>query len=109
MGAVLPLDLAGIDEPKIGLVYQRAGLKRVPGPFTHHVYVREAVQLVVDQRDKLAQGRLISAAPILKQESHFLRGVSRHDIPLLIELPFPIWPRLYTRSSGGNSYLKASV
>ncbi len=90
MGAVLPLDPAGIDEPKIGLVYQRAGLKRVSGPFAHHVYVREAVQLVVDQRDKLAQGCLVSAAPILKQLSHFLRSGSRHDIPLMIEPPFPI-------------------
>ena len=72
---------ACIDEPKVGLVDQRARLQSVFGALAHHADVRQPVQFVVDQGNDLVQGGLIAAAPDLKQQRHFPWGSSGHGVP----------------------------
>jgi hypothetical protein len=79
VSAVLPWDSGCIDELKVGLVDQRAGLQNVAGFFSQHVEVRQAVQLTVDKRDEFIKGRPFTAAPGMKQLSDFLRGLSCHS------------------------------
>ena len=63
MRPVLPLDVFDVDEPQVGLVDERRGLKRVAGPLVAHVPSRNPAQLVVDERDELIEGGLLSASP----------------------------------------------
>ena len=73
--AVLPLDPVYIDEPDIGFVDKRRGLKRVTGPFVPHVPSRENAQLSIDERHEPFKGRFVALAP--RHESKQLQ-ISNH-------------------------------
>ena len=55
-------------QPQIGLVHQRRGLERVPGPLAAQTARREPAQLVVDQREDLVEHLGAAGAPLLEQE-----------------------------------------
>ena len=63
----LPSDTARIDEPHVGFVDERGGLKRVAGPFTPHVPMREATELVMDQGYQPVERGLVAAVPRQQQ------------------------------------------
>ena len=64
--AVLPVDLALVDEFQIGLVDQSRGLQCAIAPFTGHVARGDHVQLVVHQRHQAIEGIAVAALPVLK-------------------------------------------
>ena len=51
VGAVLPVDLPGIQQAQVGFVDRRRGLQRAPWAFTVHVPARQAGQFHVDERN----------------------------------------------------------
>ena len=63
VSAVLPFQFTDRRQPKIGLVDQRRGLKRVPGALLPHLVVGQAPQLIVDNGCQPIQGSVIALPP----------------------------------------------
>lgn len=63
LGSALPFDVFPPHHPKVSLMYQRGGLKRVAGPFQRKSRAGDGSQLAVDQGKQLARGLRISPAP----------------------------------------------
>jgi len=77
MCAILPRDGFRVDQPEIGLVDERRGLKAVVDPLAPDVALRDAMQLLVNQRDEALQRILVSLSPF-EQQAGDLGGVSRN-------------------------------
>ena len=75
MSTALPLDALDLDQPEVGLVDQRGGLKRVIGPLAAHVTGGQATELLMDERKQLIQGRFVTPAPSLQQR-RWVAGVT---------------------------------
>ena len=73
MGAVLPINLTGIDQSKISLIDEGTGLQDVAGSLPGHVVVSQLVQLIVDEGDELLEGFGVPAAPGPKQLGNVMR------------------------------------
>src|SRR5207253_11147176 len=79
MCAVLPVDLADIDQTDVRLVDERGRLQRMSGSFVSHVPPGDAAQLVMDERNQLLQCGLIAVAPVDQQPGDLVRGAGRVD------------------------------
>ena len=53
---ILPLHALDFDEPEVGLVHERRGLNSLAGALVPHGALRDALQLFVNERNKLVQG-----------------------------------------------------
>ena len=65
--AALPVHVLLPDQPQEGLVHQGGRLERMAAPLAIDVAVRQAMERVVDERQELAERRLIAVPPLLKQ------------------------------------------
>lgn len=75
--AILPRYVLGIDEPEIGLVHERGGLKTMPGPLAGHAAPRDLMEFLMDERDQPREGFLV-ALPPGQQQSGDVRGFLRN-------------------------------
>ena len=90
----LPVWVFLINQPQVGLVYERGWLQRVTWGFLPQVAGGQLPELPVDQRREVLQGLLISLRPLGEQSGHFVR-VSQGSHVDNAELP-PFAPGLYT-------------
>ena len=67
--AVLPLDSVHIDQTDVGFVDECRGLERVVGALASHVAPGQCVELLVDERNELVEGRFLTLAPREEQVS----------------------------------------
>ena len=67
MHAVLPELRLLLDQSKVSFVHQRGRLQRMVGAFPTHVPDRQAVELVVDERDQLRFSALFASAELHQQ------------------------------------------
>jgi hypothetical protein len=72
VGAVLPVHFFHVHQPQVSLIDQSSGLQGLAGPFLGYVALRQPVQLPVYNGYKLVERILLSPAPRLQQESHFV-------------------------------------
>src|SRR5205814_612227 len=73
--AVLPRDVLRGNQPQIGLIDERRRLQTVPDGLMTDVLPRDAMELVVDQRDQSIERALVPLAPFEEQSGDFgLRG-----------------------------------
>lgn len=66
MRPVPPVDALPIHQPKICLIYERRGLKRVSTPLVTHVASGKPAEFVVDDRCKAIQSCGIAVAPSVR-------------------------------------------
>ena len=78
VSAILPGHPLLADQPHVGFVDERRGLKRVPRALIAHVGGGDPAQLVVHERRQLLESIAISAAPLLQKGRH-LRLCRLHD------------------------------
>ena len=69
MRSVLPLDSVHVNEPDVRFVDQRRGLERVVRSLAPHVALGQGVELLVDERNELVEGRFVTVAPRQEQVS----------------------------------------
>ncbi len=63
MCAVLPAHVLPVNQPDISLVDKGTGLQRVSGALVAHVVMRQAVQLLINQRSQRLEGSLVAITP----------------------------------------------
>ena len=85
MRAILPPHPPEIDQAHIYLIDQRGRLQRVPGAFASHIAACEALQLGVNDGQKLIEGGSIAVGPG-EQESRDLPRL-RHSDRRILRLP----------------------
>jgi hypothetical protein len=73
MGAVLPLNLFLINEPKVCLIYQRGGLQCVILALASEIARRDGSQLGVHEGHQLVQRRRVTVTPVFQQSCDFAR------------------------------------
>src|SRR4051812_36076746 len=76
MGAVLPPHPFVVDQPQIGFVDQGRRLQAAAGPLAFQVVVRQAVELVVDDRGQLSERALVPVGPRTEQSADIVRNLS---------------------------------
>ena len=81
MGAVLPLHALVVDQPHVGFVDQRRRLQAVAGALALHVVVRQAVELVVDDRRQPGERALVPVAPRAEQAQLTSPGTGSPALP----------------------------
>jgi len=59
MNTVLPINILNVDKPKVDLVNQGRGLKRVPRLLGGHISLSEPMELPIDQGHELMECLLI--------------------------------------------------
>lgn len=64
MGSVLEVGCALFLEAHIRLMYQRCALQGVPGALVPQIMMRGATQIVVDKRNRGAQGLIVARVPV---------------------------------------------
>jgi hypothetical protein len=72
MHAILPLDLGDLNQPEIRLVDQGGCLQRMVATFVTHVPARDAVQLLVDERQQAVECVLFTSTPRQQQGRRFV-------------------------------------
>ena len=65
-----------VDESQVGLVDERRGLQRVPGPLAAQVAVRQEVELPLDQRHEPLERGAITLRPGKEKTRHVVSGVA---------------------------------
>src|SRR6185503_15951960 len=73
MRPIGPIEVTGVDQPQKRFVDERRWLQCVLGALVPHIGARHAVQLLIDKRRQVIQGRGISAPPRLQQTGDFRR------------------------------------
>jgi len=74
LGAVLPVDVFLIDEPKVCLIYQRRRLQCVIGKFLTKAINCDAPRLLVNERQHLVDGCFIAVARVDEELGNTRRG-----------------------------------
>ena len=74
MRAVLPLDLADINEPEVDLIDERGRLEHVTRTLTRHVTPGEPAELLVHERQQLFDGVAVPASPLDEKGSDVAQG-----------------------------------
>jgi hypothetical protein len=67
VAAVLPVDLALVEQPQIRLVDHRGDLQAIVAPFTIQLARGQRPQLVVDERHEAVEGLLAAVLPFVQQ------------------------------------------
>ena len=76
MDAVLPIHLLRADETQVSLVDERRGLQAVASALPAHAAARNAMQLLVHERDELLEGSFVTPAPREEEAGHTARIVA---------------------------------
>ena len=71
--AILPVDVALIDQLHISLVDQAGRLQRAVAAFVRHVARGDHVELVVDERDQAIERRAVAVLPLAQQHRDLCR------------------------------------
>lgn len=77
VGAVLPVDLALIDEAQVDLMHQRRRLQSMAGALVAKLACGNTPQLGVDQRKQLIERIWIAATPVAEKRSDVAGGGDR--------------------------------
>jgi hypothetical protein len=85
--AVMPCHGLAVDQADIGLVDESRRLEAVPHTLARHAGSRDAMELVVDERNQLLEGALVALSPS-EQQSGDLRVVGSN--PCILG-PFNLW------------------
>ena len=64
---IAPLDIVGVDQPKVDLVDERGALERHARALVPHMTSRLRQELLVDERRELFERVLVPIAPCLQQ------------------------------------------
>ena len=67
MCAVVPVDVTGVDEPKVRLIDERGRLHAVPRALVTHVPPCNLMQLTVDEWNQPGEGGLVAPSPVDQQ------------------------------------------
>lgn len=79
--------MLGIHETEVGLVDQRGRLKRLPRPLSSHLRGGQLFQLIVDERQQLFAGELISIVNGGEDPGDVAHGASRESKPTTLPVP----------------------
>jgi hypothetical protein len=85
MGAILPLDIFRLRQPKKCLVNQGSGLQYVARLLAHHVDVGQPTEFCVDAGNNFVERALIASTPVVKEQSQVVRGSACHSPSLLCQ------------------------
>ena len=85
--AVVPCHCLAVAQADIGLVDEGRRLEAVPYALARHAASRDAMELLVDERDQLLEGVLVARSPSEQQSGDFRVVVSNPGILG----PFTLW------------------
>src|SRR6187551_1974135 len=100
MRPVLPRNVFGVDQPQVGFINERRGLKTVPGTFSSHAPSRDVVELTLYERNQLIEGGRVALTPF-EEKCGGLGGIVRNVAILSSFVRFTVSRLVLALETGG--------